>query len=85
MIIVTTRHHDFANTYEVFAEGQPEPTIVNLDYGGMDLNDPEEFNDWAATHAAEANKLHRLGTPNALEAAKYILDAISEARSEYQS
>lgn len=83
MIIVVTRDPDASNEYAVFAEGQPEPRIVTLDYGYADLSNAEEFAEWRESHLEDAAQLIKLGTPNAIAAATFIAEAVAEAAGNY--
>lgn len=52
VIVVCTRDPDSSNEYQVF--GAPEPLIVDIDLGYMNLDDPIEFAEWAASHTESA-------------------------------
>ena len=85
MIIICHRDPDSSNEFVVFAEGQPDPQIHDIDYGYADLRDPEEFEQWYENHRAYAEHLKaKVGTPNALRAAAHVIEAIDEARENYQ-
>lgn len=78
MVIIVQRHPDFSNQYDVF--GEPAPTIIDVDYGGVDLSDPKEFAEWAEGHMAEAESLRQQGE---LVAAFTLENLVREAQFDY--
>jgi hypothetical protein len=83
MIIVCHRDPDSSNDFVVFAEGQPAPRIIDIDYGRVDLRDTEEFNEWRDSLLDEVSALYKLGTPNAIEAGQHIANTVAEAIANY--
>jgi hypothetical protein len=71
--VVCIRHPDYANEYRVF--GDPVE-IIDVDLGGLDLDDKDEFADWAGGLQERANALGR-DDPNAVAAAMEIQQAIA--------
>lgn len=83
MIIVAMRDPDASNEFQVFAEGQPEPQIIDVDYGYADLRDLDEFSEWYSSHYGTVVQLRKLGTPNARAAADFLQGLIDEAVGNY--
>jgi hypothetical protein len=83
MIIVCHRDPDASNDFVVFAEGQPSPKIIDIDYGRADLRDKEQFSEWRDSLLDEVTALYGLGTPNAVAAGQHIANAVAEAIVNY--
>lgn len=80
-IVFCMRDPDASNDYETF--GEPQPYIIDIDYGYADLRDRTEFGEWREGHLEEAKQLRQQGTPNALKAAEFMEGLVAEAASNY--
>jgi anti-sigma regulatory factor (Ser/Thr protein kinase) len=80
--IVCHRDPDSSNFYVKFPD-KADIEIIDIDYGYMDLRDPEEFSEWKDSQLAEAEDIAGHGTPEALACADHIRAAVTEAVSNY--
>lgn len=69
-VVVCIRDPDASNYYAVF--GSPEPIILDIDLGHLDLSDPDEWSEW--TWADDDIPEDLAGTP--FDARRYVALAI---------
>jgi hypothetical protein len=74
MDIIVTRHPDYENDIRVFGG---DATVVDIDLGGMDLSDPEEFTDWSDSQLLSYTNV------SSPEAREFIIEAVVNAASEH--
>ncbi len=81
-IIVCIRHPDFANEFEMFGGDPPE--IIDVDYGHLNLRDPEEFKSWReGLESAITSLMIEADQSPEKAAAEFLRGLIAEAEEQY--
>jgi hypothetical protein len=74
-VVIVVRDPDASNDYTVL--GRPVYTY-DVDCGYMNLDDPEEFADWAENHRASAKQMRESGNPLMFKAADQIESIVEQ-------
>lgn len=80
-IVISMRDPDASNEFRTF--GDPDITIIDVDFGRADLRNPDEFAEWRLGHLEQADRLWKTRTPAAVEAAAFLVDVIEQARLDF--
>jgi hypothetical protein len=73
VVIICVRDPDASNDFTVY--GAPEPTIIDVDLGYMNLDDPVEFMEWLEDLIARTRTLPE-GHPAGDQLREIALEAI---------
>lgn len=75
-LVIVVRNPDADNTYQAWGKefGNGILWAHDMDLGRADLTDQDEFDEWATTHGAVADEMHKLGWPEAAEHINSVID-----------